>query len=227
MSIGAEIWRQIVSRTEVVPQREVRESQAARFVHSVSEPASLLVHQLFFPSSQVRRTSVLLAAADAHSKASGLCEQVAIALSNSSGEMVAIIDSNNTEEFLPLKKRPGNVGRSIWQAYAVPVAERVRRIPSALVCYGPGKNQDVNGSELSALRSAFQYFLLSAAPADSEMPQFCNICDAAVLIVTANVTRKQTALRAKEQLLHNGANLLGIVLDQRSLPIPESIYQWL
>ena len=227
MSIGAEIWRQIVSRVEVVPQCEVQEPQAARFVHSVPEPASALVHQLFFPSPQVRRTAVLLAAADAHSKASQICEQVAIALSNSSGEMVGIVESNSSEEPLLLKKRPTNVDRSIWQTCAISVAERVRRIPSALVCKDHSKKHDVNGGGLSELRGTFPYFLLSAAIADSEMPWLCNMCDAAVLVVTANVTRKRTALRAKEQVLRHGVTLLGTVLDQRTLPIPESVYRWL
>ena len=225
MSVGAQLWRQIVSRVEAVPQRGISEA-VPRVVHSVAHPASSLMHQLFFPSPTIRRSAVLLAATDAQSKASGLCEQLAIALSNSSGEMVGIIESCDDLAFKPIKKGPEtSFGRPVWQACTVPVAERVRRIPSALVCDDLGKNGDSLGGGLNVLRSAFSYFLLSTAITDSEMPLLCNLCDAAVLIVTANLTRKQAALRAKELLLRQGVTLLGVVLDQRTLPIPESIYR--
>jgi hypothetical protein len=184
------------------------------------------MHQLFFPSATIRRSAVLLAATDAHSKASGLAEQLAITLSNISGEMVGIIEPSEDSALKPLKKATAaSFGRAIWQAYTVPVAERVHRIPSALVRDDPGRNGNSPGGGFKELRDTFSYFLLSAAITDGEMPLLCNLCDAAVLIVTANVTRKQAALRAKELLLHQGVTLLGVVLDQRTLPIPESIYQ--
>lgn len=225
MSVGAQIWRQIVSRVEAVPQRGIS-PEVPRVVHSVPDPASSLIHQLFFPSATIRRSAVLLAATDAQSKASGLCDQLAIALSRSSDQMVGIIESGEASAFKPLKKPAApSFGRSVWQAYTVPVAERVRRIPSALVCDAPCRNGNSQGGGLKELRDAFSYFLLSAAITDSEMPLLCNLCDAAVLVVTANLTRKQAALKAKQLLLRQGVTLLGVVLDQRTLPIPESIYQ--
>ena len=57
------------------------------------------------------------------------------------------------------------------------------------------------------------------------MPSLCNLSEAAVLVLTANITRREAALKAKEQLLRQGVTLLGTVLDQRTMPIPESIYR--
>jgi hypothetical protein len=227
MSVGAAIWRQIASRGETVSQRDVSSPVAANTSHPSCNAVSSLVHQLFYPAAGIKRSSILFAAADAHSKNSGLCEQVAVALSNSSGGIVGIVESDTNGEFLPLKKKPANVSRSVWQAYTTPVAERVRRIPSALVCDTPYGSDSPNRDGLEDLRSAFSYFLLSAAAPDREIPALCKMCDAAVLVVTANITRKQTALRAKEMLLRQGVTLLGTVLDQRTLPIPESIYRLL
>ncbi|PYV47678.1 MAG: hypothetical protein DMG92_15785, partial [Acidobacteria bacterium] len=75
------------------------------------------------------------------------------------------------------------------------------------------------------LRSTFGFFLLSAAVDESDTPALCSLCEAAVLVLTANVTRREAALRAKEQLQRQGVTLLGTVLDQTKLPIPELIYR--
>ncbi|HKW16060.1 MAG TPA: hypothetical protein VJO35_00980 [Terriglobales bacterium] len=225
MSVGAELWRQVTSRAEAVPRREISQPAPARMVNSVPDPALSLVHQLFFPTAALRRTSVLLAAADASSKASGLSEQIAIALSNHSGEMVGIVETGNTGEALPLKKAPSNTARTIWQACTLPVAERVRRIPPALLFESIKAEREPDKDGLAHLKGAFSYFLFSAAVFDSELPLLSRMCDAAVLVLTANVTRKQAALRAKELLVRQGITFLGTVLDKRTLPIPESIYR--
>jgi hypothetical protein len=46
-----------------------------------------------------------------------------------------------------------------------------------------------------------------------------------VLVLTANRTRRESALRAREYLLHCNAELLGTVLDERTYPVPEAIYR--
>lgn len=224
MSVGAQIWKHIASRADLLPGHEIAKPVTAQVVHSVPEPELSLVHQLFFPATG-RRTSVLFATVEASSKASVLCEQVGIALSIHSGEMVGIVDSRANTEIPTLRKKPASVGRSIWQAYAVRVAERVRRFPASLICDKESLGSEPTQGGLKQLQGAFSYFLLSSSIADSDLPLLCRMCDAAVLVLTANVTRKQAALRAKEQLMRYGVSVLGAVLDQRTLPIPESIYR--
>ncbi|HZQ19720.1 MAG TPA: hypothetical protein VFA90_13455 [Terriglobales bacterium] len=224
MSVGAQIWKHIASRPGLVPGHEVAKPATAQVVNSVPEPGLSLVHQLFFPATG-RRTAILFAAVDAGSRASGLCEQVGIALSIYSGEMVGIVDSSANTEIPTLRKKPASVGRSIWQTCTVPVAERVRRFPASLICDNESPGNAPTRGGLEQLQGAFSYFLLSSSIADSELPLLCRMCDAAVLVLTANVTRKQAALRAKEQLVRYGVNVLGAVLDQRKLSIPESIYR--
>ena len=98
-------------------------------------------------------------------------------------------------------------------------------VPMALLGHEPNEERGSTCDGLKGLRSAFDYFLLSAAINDSGMPGVCNLCDAAVLVITANITRREAAVKAKEQLLRHGVTLLGMVLDQRTMPIPESIYR--
>lgn len=71
----------------------------------------------------------------------------------------------------------------------------------------------------------FDYVLFVATVSDSDMPLFCSVCDGVVLVLTANRTRKESALRAKEYLMQCNAELLGAVLEGRTFPVPEAIYQ--
>jgi Mrp family chromosome partitioning ATPase len=46
----------------------------------------------------------------------------------------------------------------------------------------------------------------------------------AVLVIEANNTRRDTAARVKLQLEQNGVTVLGAVLNNRTFPIPQSLY---
>jgi hypothetical protein len=228
MSVGAQVWKHIIPGVNPVlhrkPPTAVPLPQPAT---PQNEPTFALMHQLFFPSATLRRTSILLAAVDVPSKASSLREKIAVALAQVSGGMVGIIESASPLERNPWegKALPVGFGRGLWQMYSSRLAERVWQIPIALLVHEPNEKRGSACDGLKELRSAFDYFVLSAAINDSEMPSLCNLCEAAVLVLTANVTRREAALKAKEQLLRQGVTLLGTVLDQRTMPIPESIYR--
>ena len=228
MSFSAQMWRQIGSGTNVSGRKPpVPFNGTGRLGNLSDAPAFSLMHQLFFPSATLKRTSILFAAADAHSKASALCEQMAIALSKVSGEMVGIVEACPTFGRNPWVKKgmPSSFGRGLWQVYSSRLSEGVWRIPPALLGNECNGNPDSTCDGLKELRSTFKYFLFSASINESETPILCKLCEAAVLVLTANVTRRETALSAKEQLLRQGVTLLGAVLDRRTLPIPESVYR--
>lgn len=228
MSVGVPAWRHILPGASPAPPRKPPTPvPAPRPVNTQNEPGFALMHQLFFPSATLRRTSILLAAADATSKASSLGEKIAVHLAQVSGGMVGVIASASPLQRNPWegKALPVTFGRGLWQMYSSRLAERVWQIPAALLGHERNESRGSTCDGLKELRGAFDYFLLSAAIDDSEMPGLCTLCDAAVLVLTANVTRRPAALTAKDQLLRQGVTLLGTVLDQRTLPIPESIYR--
>ena len=71
VSISAQIWKQIGSGANVSGRKPPVPAAALARLGNLSEaPAFSLMHQLFFPNATLRRTSILFAAADAHSKAS-------------------------------------------------------------------------------------------------------------------------------------------------------------
>ena len=228
MSVGAQVWKHIVpGNNPVVHRKPPTAVPAPRPGNAQNEPAFALMHQLFFPSATPRRTSILLAAADSPSKASSLGESIAVALAQVSGGMVGIIESASPLQRNPWQEKglPVGAGRGLWQMYSSRVTERVWQIPVALLGHEPNEKLGSTWDGLKELRGAFDFFLLSANVNDCEMPSLCNLCEAAVLVLTANVTRREAALKAKEQLLQQGVTLLGTVLDQRTMPIPESIYR--
>jgi Mrp family chromosome partitioning ATPase len=80
---------------------------------------------------------------------------------------------------------------------------------------------------LAELREAFDYVLLSspALNREAEATFLGQLVDGIVLIVEANQARREAVRRAKEQLETAHVRLLGAVLDQRTFPIPEKLYQ--
>ncbi len=220
MSVGAEIWRHIVAK----PEPAIREVQRAdgALLNSVADPAFSLIHQLFLAGERQRK-SILFVTTDREHTASNLCEQIAVALSRTTGQMVGIIESDKEDTKL-VKKPAMSFGQPVWRAHTTSVTDRVHRIPSEILCADLSAAGDGRAS-WQEIRGAFGFFLFSASVTDSTLPLFGNLCDAAVLVVRANTTRREAALRAKEQLIRQRVTLLGTVLDERTLPIPESLYR--
>ncbi|MBV8050487.1 MAG: hypothetical protein JOZ80_04825 [Acidobacteriaceae bacterium] len=58
-----------------------------------------------------------------------------------------------------------------------------------------------------------------------EAMQLARLCDGIVLVVRANKTRRIVAQEIREKLRSANARLLGVVMTERTLPIPEAIYR--
>jgi hypothetical protein len=84
-------------------------------------------------------------------------------------------------------------------------------------------------SRISELRSTFDHVLLCAPPVlgHPETIAIARLSDGLILIVEANATRRELALRAKEEIDQAGARLLGAALNNRRFPIPQTLYAML
>ncbi len=226
MSAGVGVWKDVLLKAAHIPaQRAAVKTPATAVASGASQPIASLVQQVFFPAATVQRTRVLFAAADAETQVSGVCEQLGRALAELSGVTVAIVEASSSLEATPaIRKAPsGTLGPAWWRSYSLQIADNLWRVPAAVVtgrCRGAG-----DGAQAESAGTPFDYLLFAASVADSEMALFCSICDGAVLVLTANHTHRESALRAKEQLLRCNAELLGAVLDGRTFPIPKAIYQ--
>ncbi len=80
---------------------------------------------------------------------------------------------------------------------------------------------------LGRLRREFGYLVIHAPAlgAGEEAVLLGQLTEGIVLVLEANVTRRAAAARASQMLRSAGVPLLGTVLDQRTFPVPESIYR--
>jgi Mrp family chromosome partitioning ATPase len=80
---------------------------------------------------------------------------------------------------------------------------------------------------LSDLRARFDYVLVDAPPANTHADAllFGQLADGVILVLKSNATRREEALRAKANLMAANARLMGVVLTDRTFPIPRSIYR--
>lgn len=216
MSIAAGVWRHTFDRATALRKRAFAVASPERNnAEAVSSRAALklLVQRLFFSSD--RRSRVLFIGADSDTPISNLCERVGRAFADISRAKVVIVASDRPECAAADSFATGTLARG---DSAVQLADNLWRIPFSRFEVGPDHKLD-DGIE------AVDYFILGADISDAAVPGLCQQCDGAVLVVTANRTRGEAALRAKELLLGWNVTLLGTVLDNRSFPVPEAIYR--
>jgi len=80
---------------------------------------------------------------------------------------------------------------------------------------------------MAELMSIFDYVIVDAPAASlyADAAFLGRLVDGVVLVVEAGATRRHTAQKAKHDLESAGAAVLGVVLNKRTYPIPESIYR--
>ena len=169
-------------------------------------------------------------AVDTETRLSPICGQLGRAVSQIAGGMVAIVESSALASPESQAKKPRSHGvNASWRRHSSEVTENVWRIPAALFCAGyPGCDlEGITPEDVTDLHATFDHVLLAGGIQDPEVPLFSNICGAAVLVLSANRTRREAALQAKEHLLRHNVQLLGTILTDRVLQIPEQIYKQL
>lgn len=180
-----------------------------------------LVRQLFFPGNGLRRTRVLFAAAGPETDVCAIAQSAGQALSEISGAAVALIERQYAGAPIASldedqrERDPNDPG--FWRRYASQVSDQLWRLKADVL--------PLVTEQHSSFDLPFDYFLLAAAVNDSVMPLLCSNCEGAVLVITANRTRRESALQAKRILAQCDAELLGTVLEGRTFPIPEPIYR--
>ena len=80
-------------------------------------------------------------------------------------------------------------------------------------------------SRMMELRTLFKYIVVSCPLFLERVPALQSFAaDGTVLIVEANTTRRQTVREVMDELQISGARVLGVVLNNRTFPIPDAIY---
>jgi protein-tyrosine kinase len=81
-------------------------------------------------------------------------------------------------------------------------------------------------SRMIELRASFKYVVIHSSPfhLDPVSIPLSQLTDGVVLVVEANSTRRESARRVKKNLEVARVRLLGVVLNNRTYPIPEALY---
>jgi len=214
MSTGARAWRDTISRAAHFRARALGVSKREPESVIAALPASALsalVRKIFFSSGN--RARVLFIAADNDIPISAFCERIGRALAQLSRATVGVI-----------ARDPESTGNQAACAFepssSVEAGGKLCRVPFEVLEGDIPKTSSVGPSV-----DGFDYLILGATIADDATPLLCKASDGAVLVITANQTRREAALRAKEILHGWNVELLGAVLDKRTFPVPEPIYR--
>jgi len=194
-----------------------------------------LVQRLFLSPQGVRR--VVFAGTETGCGCSWMLSRVAEELASQGRGTVCVVDCNLRSPGLHQQFGMQNHhGLSDALMGPGPIREYVHRWSRNLwmVSCGGSPENGVNmlGSErmrarMAELRMTFDFVLIDAAPLST-----CNdaivlgaLNDGVVLTLKANSSRRETARNALHELQTANVRVLGAVLNQRTFPIPESLYK--
>jgi Mrp family chromosome partitioning ATPase len=169
---------------------------------------------------------------------SWVCTRAGEALGEKVAGSVCIVDANlrspSLHEHFHLERRPG-FAEAIRESR--PIREYARRFEGTnlwLITAGAAGNEPngaLNPERLRTrfleMRSEFDCLLVDTPPASSypDAVLLGQLTDGVVLVVGSNSTRRESARIAKESFKAARIPILGAVLNKRTYPIPEALYQ--
>jgi len=228
-------------RGDAPPQPSVGRTYEMRPVpdaHVLSrENLMKLVQMVFFRPGKESRRVVVFASAAPGTGCSSICVGAAEALAARTEEPVCLVDSNLRLPSLHLCLGVENrQGLSEALMNGEPIRKYLQKLRAPNLWFLPsGRSSSpllgvMSSSRLTAriveLRQEFRYTLMDSPPVNiySDAVPLGQVADGVILVVAANSTRREAACKAKACFEGAGANLLGVVLNHRTYPIPQTIY---
>ena len=194
---------------------------------SVSCPSSLyyeqlqsLVQQLFFNDNAARHVGIT--AVDESTEITNLCFDIAQILANEGRYDIGLIDANllapplETQLELARPEAPDSASAIAPNLWFVPRQSWL----------GPGGTwTEQSAAHLRELAAEFDFSILQCPSVSWLTTRIGRACDGLVLVLTAHKTRRVVARRIRDQLQKIRIPLLGTIIRERRLPIPEALYR--
>jgi receptor protein-tyrosine kinase len=197
-----------------------------------------LVQTVFFRPGKESRRVVVFAGAVAGAGCSSICVGAAEALAAQTEEPVCIVDSNLRLPSLHLSLGVENrEGLSEALLNGRPIRKYVQKLSTPNLWFlSSGRSSSpasgvMSSSRLASriveLRQEFRYALMDSPPVNvySDAVPLVQAADGVILVVAANSTRRDAVCKAKTCFENAGGKLLGVVLNNRTYPIPQAIYE--
>ncbi len=207
---------------------------------NVREEVIKLVRNLFFAPETDAPRRVVFAGTESGTGCSWICAHAAEVLAPQVRGTVCLVDCNLRAPSLHERFNATNhhgltdalVGSGSIRQYLT------RLTPSNLYLLSSGSTQegqqallasDAMRSRVTELYSQFDYVLFDVSALNTSNDGFVlgRGADGVVLVLRANSSRRETALKALAELEATKVAVLGAVLNQRTFPIPDAIYKFL
>lgn len=224
MSVAAEILKLPLLRVarSRVHRRAARVIEVPSRAPALNPPLEPLIRQVFLHENAPR--CVAFAAAGPETNVGALVEAAGQTLATISGACVAVVTAQ-TGSF-PSDSRDERQSwehDDFWRAHASQITDRLWQIDPQAILSASASRSSRRGGIADTL--PFEFVLVATSANSRTFRALCSFCDAGLLVLSANRTRKETALQAARLLRSANIELLGAVLDGRTFPIPESIYR--
>lgn len=201
------------------------------------EESFRLIQRIFFLQAQASPRVVVFAGVDHGNGCSRICTQAAEALESSGRGSVCLVDANfRSPSLARVFNTPNHHGLadSLFsdepiRSFAQPLhTEKLWLLSSGSL---PTNSHGLlNSGRMKArfeeLRSEFDHVVVDAPPLTHypDAIALARTADGFVLVLEANVTRREAAVRISENLRAAQIRVLGAVLNKRDFPIPEALY---
>jgi len=226
----------VVESTKVRTAERTRAAKSSWAQDFAAEQTRGLVRQVFFPGWPRPARQVVFSGVDEADGVAQVCLRVAQELARQVPAKVCIVQADRDRqdcigwhglmqriprvdsEDANWKNIPGyRIAKNLWAITAEEFLGVSRDEVSVFLIR----------DRLAALRRDFEYAVINAAPAlhHGETALLGQVADGVVLVLNAEETRRVSALKAKAVLRAANARLVGMVLNRRTFPIPERLYQ--
>jgi capsular exopolysaccharide synthesis family protein len=251
MSKNFELMQQAGKAEEFQPGRKLEPVAATSFGNGggyravdgmnldqlAGEESLRLVQRIFLLQSQEPPHMVTFAGIDHGGGSSEICVRVAETLTKNISGTVCIVEANLRSPALPgmfgTTNHHGLTNALMTdgpiRSFARPVrGEKLWLLSSGALAVDSANllNSKRLRTRLQELRKEFDFVLVDAPPLTryADAIALGQLSDGFVLVLEANATRREAALKVSENLRAAQINVLGAVLNKRTFPIPESLY---
>jgi capsular exopolysaccharide synthesis family protein len=206
-------------------------------LNRIAEEESLRLVQTVFLGANAPRV-VMFAGIDAGNGCSHICAEAAEILATNVLGSVCLVDGNlrtpSLPEFFGVSNHHG-LTDSLRNTGAIrEFAKKLRLDNLWLLSSGSlaGDSSVLLNSEslktrIAELRKEFDYVLIDSPPLSSYSDGIVlgQLADGVVLVLEANATRREVAMRVADSLRAKEVKVLGAVLNKRTFPIPDAVYK--
>jgi Mrp family chromosome partitioning ATPase len=197
-----------------------------------------LVRRVFPGTSPESPRVALFTGLESEAGCAPTCARVAEILAARSEGPVCVVDANfrtpSLHEYFGVENLKGLAEATVESGPVQSFAQQIPEPDLWLITSGKASGKlrfplmaDGLRVRMEELRDTFKYVIIHSGPLRLETSAMLlsRWTDGVVLVLEANATRRDAARRVKETLDAANVSVLGVVLNNRTFPIPEAIYR--